>query len=58
MRTTGRCIADTGITGFLRNGGELEKAARIAGNDSTRTSQLYDRMLNPTNRHGNEQMLR
>ena len=33
----------TGITEFLRNGGELETAARIAGHDSTRTTQIYDR---------------
>lgn len=33
----------TGITEFLKNGGELEAAARIAGHDSTRTTQIYDR---------------
>ncbi len=33
----------TGITEFLRNGGVLETAARIAGHESTRTTQLYDR---------------
>jgi len=33
----------TGITEYLRNGGELETAARIAGHDSTRTTQIYDR---------------
>ena len=33
----------TGITEFLRNGGDLETAARIAGHESTRTTQLYDR---------------
>ncbi len=33
----------TGITEFLRNGGNLETAARIAGHESTRTTQLYDR---------------
>ena len=33
----------TGITEYLRNGGELEKAARIAGHESTRTTQLYNR---------------
>ena len=32
----------TGITEYLRNGGELETAARIAGHDSTRTTQIYD----------------
>jgi len=33
----------TGITEYLRNGGDLETAARIAGHDSTRTTQIYDR---------------
>lgn len=33
----------TGITEYLKNGGELETAARIAGHDSTRTTQIYDR---------------
>jgi len=33
----------TGITEYLRNGGELETAARIAGHNSTRTTQIYDR---------------
>ena len=33
----------TGITEYLRNGGELETAARIAGHDSTQTTQIYDR---------------
>jgi len=33
----------TGITEFLRNGGDIETAARIAGHKSTRTTQLYDR---------------
>ncbi len=33
----------SGITTFLRNGGTLETAATIAGNASTRTTQLYDR---------------
>ena len=32
----------TGITEYLRNGGELETAALIAGYDSTRTTQIYD----------------
>ena len=31
----------TGITEYLRNGGALEVAARIAGHESTRTTQLY-----------------
>ena len=34
----------TGITEYLRNGGDLEAAARIAGDESTRTTQLYDRL--------------
>ena len=34
----------TGITEYLRNGGDLEVAARIAGHESTRTTQLYNRM--------------
>ncbi len=34
----------TGITEYLRNGGTLEIAARIAGHESTRTTQLYNRM--------------
>ena len=34
----------TGITEYLRNGGELEVAARIAGHESTRTTHLYNRL--------------
>ena len=34
----------TGITEYLRNGGDLENAARIAGHESTRTTQLYNRL--------------
>ena len=33
----------TGITNYLENGGTLELAAQIAGHESTRTTQLYDR---------------
>ena len=33
----------TGITAYLKNGGTLETAARMAGHASTRTTQLYDR---------------
>ena len=33
----------TGITEYLRNGEDLEIAARIAGHESTRTTQLYNR---------------
>ena len=32
----------TRITEYLRNGGDLEVAARIAGHESTRTTQLYN----------------
>ena len=34
----------TGITKYLRAGGTLETAARIAGHESTRTTQLYNRL--------------
>ena len=34
----------TGITEHLRNGGSLEVTARIAGHESTRTTQLYNRL--------------
>ena len=34
----------TGITEYLRNGGDVEVAARIAGQESTRTTQLYNRL--------------
>lgn len=34
----------TGITEYLRNGGDLEIAAQIAGHESTRTTQLYNRL--------------
>ena len=34
----------TGITEYLRNGGDLEEAARIAGHESTQTTQLYNRV--------------
>jgi site-specific recombinase XerD len=33
----------TGITTFLRNGGQLDRAQRIANHSSIRTTQLYDR---------------
>ena len=35
----------TGITEYLRNGGALEVAARIAGHESTRSTQLYNRLM-------------
>ena len=34
----------TGITEYLRNGGTIEKAAQIASHESTRTTQLYNRV--------------
>jgi site-specific recombinase XerD len=34
----------TGITEYLRNGGTVEKAAQIAAHESTRTTQLYNRI--------------
>ena len=34
----------TEITEYLRNGGDLEVAAPIAGHESTRTAQLYNRL--------------
>ena len=33
----------TGITAYLKNGGTLEKAARMANHARPRTTQLYDR---------------
>ncbi len=33
----------TGITTYLKNGGQLEVAAAMANHSSTRTTQLYDR---------------
>lgn len=34
----------TSITEYMRNGGDVETAARIAGHESTRTTQLYNRV--------------
>ena len=34
----------TGITEYLRNGGDLKVAARIAAHESTRTTLLYNRL--------------
>ena len=34
----------TGTTEYLRNGGDLEVVARIAGHASTRTMQLYNKL--------------
>ena len=33
----------TGITEYLKNGGELEKAQEIAAHEDPRTTKLYDR---------------
>ena len=33
----------TGITAYLKNGGNPDKAAAMANHASTRTTQLYDR---------------
>ena len=33
----------TGITVYLENGGQLEKAQQIAAHESPRTTKLYDR---------------
>jgi integrase len=33
----------TGITAYLKNGGQLKTAAAMANHSSTRTTQLYDR---------------
>ena len=33
-----------GTPEYLRNGGDLEVAARIAGHASTRTTQLYNKL--------------
>ena len=41
---TAHSFRGTGITEYLRNGGDLEIAARIAGHESTRTTQLYNRV--------------
>ena len=40
---TNHSFRATGITEYLRNGGDLEVAARIAGQESTCTTQLYNR---------------
>ena len=42
--TTGGHWATRVPTATLRNGGDLEVAARIAGHESTRTTQLYNRV--------------
>ena len=42
-KITNHSFRGTGITEYLRNGGVQEIAARIAGHESTRTTQLYNR---------------
>jgi site-specific recombinase XerD len=39
----------TGITAYLKNGGQLETAAAMANHSSTRTTQLYDRRADQVN---------
>ena len=39
----------TGITAYLKNGGQLETAAAMANHSSTRTTQLYDRRSDQVN---------
>ena len=41
---SGKRFDRPGLTELLRNGGDLEVAARIAGHESTRTTQLYNRL--------------
>lgn len=41
---TNHSFRGTGITEYLRNGDNQEIAARIAGHESTRTTQLYNRI--------------
>jgi sugar/nucleoside kinase (ribokinase family) len=36
-------LLNHGVTAYLKSGGTLEKAARMANHASTRTTQLYDR---------------
>ena len=38
------CFRGSGITEYLRNGDDLDVAARIAGNESIHTAQLYNRL--------------
>lgn len=40
----------TGITAYLKNGGTIENAAAIAGHESTRTTQLYNRTSDEVSR--------
>ncbi|HEY8137118.1 MAG TPA: hypothetical protein VIF61_04705 [Methylocystis sp.] len=42
-RVGNHTIRATGVTAYPKNGGTLERAARMANHASTRTTQLYDR---------------
>ena len=45
--TVGICahsFRGTGITEYLRNGGDLDVATRVEGHESSRTTQLYNRL--------------
>ena len=42
-RVGNHTLRATGVTAYLKNGGTLERAARMANHASTRTTQLYDR---------------
>ena len=42
MEISNHSFRGTGITEYLKNGGTIEVAAKIAGHESTRTIQLYD----------------
>jgi site-specific recombinase XerD len=43
LTTCNHTFRATGITAYLRNGGSLENAQRIAAHESPRTTKLYDR---------------
>ena len=47
----------TGITEFLRNGGRLEVAQKMANHESSRTTGLYDRRSEPINLDDVERIL-
>ncbi|MCK6425446.1 MAG: hypothetical protein L6Q75_10175 [Burkholderiaceae bacterium] len=47
----------TGITEFLRNGGRLEIAQKMANHESSRTTGLYDRRSEPINLDDVERIL-
>ena len=46
----------TRIMEYLRNCGDLEVAARIAGHESTRTTQLYNRVQEEISRNETERI--